>query len=848
MAPELVAEHMPSLEVPPALEAPEEPEWVEETVPVEPEIEEVAEPEPWLAEELAEAEAPTIEVEPDAGPPWPAAEVSHAEPGERPEQSRLEALVSELMEGVADVEDVVLLEEEPEPQAVEEPEAEMPLFGFEAEETVLEVGAAAPEPPASPMAEEPIVGAALAEPGPAWPAALEPEPEPEEVQLAAFDFEPVAESVEAAAPVAAWEPETPALPLEPLAAVGALPPEPAAVAAEPVPPEPIAEEPPVAEPEPALHAAAVPAPPAAPPGMVRVTAEYILPQLPPGALSPSALEDEEALASLTFDVSLDAVLRQLPEGEARVPVDAITRQMPRGTLALSDAELSAALMDGIELPLWEVVPQLPGDALSQKAPVVDAPVLDGDDIFKQEQFAGFTAAVYEPQPTAPAEPPAPEMGEPAAPQPAAPVAEARAEPPRVEPPYQPPPAPADAVRISVQAILSQFPPKAFVKPVALVAESMSAHCFFFAREPLVAQLRHGRVTVPVVEATPQLPPHSLAMDVEAIVEAIGTRVELPLHEVVPQLLEAFGAARATEIPAAAPAAAAEPPPAPEPPAMRPPEPAPAVQAPPPAAVPTGSEGSQQAAVAALVERHAGSFGPVRVDWGPVPGRGLVLGAVPQRADVERARELAATLWQDAVGLAQGCARSGVLGVQISADAGAAALVAAPQSPGVICQVAAAGERNIGLLGFAARKILDELPGLSLPAADLPMPAEPAAGRTATQAGGNGHLVDQAAAALGAPIPGAEYCDDTGWRLLALGLSDDSFDLASWVKSALRTAAAYAEATGIGAVGRAILETPEGPVGLMPPGPQGRAVLLVVPRTTRTGLLSVQIGRVSAAVG
>ncbi len=84
------------------------------------------------------------------------------------------------------------------------------------------------------------------------------------------------------------------------------------------------------------------------------------------------------------------VLPQLGEGEVRVPWDIVVGQLPRQLLAVSEEELARQFIDGLLLPLDEVVRQLPPETFAAAGP--------GPDVRQLESFpAPFQPLVPEAQ-------------------------------------------------------------------------------------------------------------------------------------------------------------------------------------------------------------------------------------------------------------------------------------------------------------------------------------------------------------------------------------------------------------------------------------------------------------------
>jgi hypothetical protein len=188
-------------------------------------------------------------------------------------------------------------------------------------------------------------------------------------------------------PQAISRPEAATAPLEapaaPTPAEAVVPPPvepPPALPAMPVvierPAQPATAEPPAPSPEPVRRAepAPVEAVAAAEPGepVVRVSFDRVATEIPPDAFRVPLDQVAERLRQPGFVlVPRSAVLPQLTEGLIRVGWDAIASQFPREDLAVTDAEMTERLPDGIRLPLDEVIRQIPPDQFITAAPPAD---------------------------------------------------------------------------------------------------------------------------------------------------------------------------------------------------------------------------------------------------------------------------------------------------------------------------------------------------------------------------------------------------------------------------------------------------------------------------------------------
>jgi hypothetical protein len=129
--------------------------------------------------------------------------------------------------------------------------------------------------------------------------------------------------------------------------------------------------------------------------VIRISFDRLAGQLPPDSF---VLPLDRVGANLTepgrLRIPRALVLPQLGEGEVRVPWDIIAGQLPRQLLAVSEEELARQFIDGLVLPLDEVIRQLPPETFAAAGP--------GPDVRQLESFpAPFQPLMPEAQ--APAE-------------------------------------------------------------------------------------------------------------------------------------------------------------------------------------------------------------------------------------------------------------------------------------------------------------------------------------------------------------------------------------------------------------------------------------------------------------
>jgi hypothetical protein len=140
-------------------------------------------------------------------------------------------------------------------------------------------------------------------------------------------------------------------------------------------------------------------------------------------------------------IPLSRVLPQLGEGLIQVGWDVVAPQFPREQMAVSDAEMTDRLPNGIQLPLDEVIRQISPDLFMTSGPAIDVRGLES---FPAPFQPLLSDPAPEPAPGAPAETSAPIAAAAAMPEPL-PVPEPVAEPPRM---VEPPPGPVEVPPVS----------------------------------------------------------------------------------------------------------------------------------------------------------------------------------------------------------------------------------------------------------------------------------------------------------------------------------------------------------------------------------------------------------------
>jgi len=889
-----------------------------------------------------------------------------------------EELVSELMAPVGEDSSPIGLEqpsEEP-PLTCVEP---MPAHGEEAsaypEEASTEAVDAAEEAPEFGETSEPIVAEVAEEPAMPYEA-----PEPygeveEEEEVAETPEEPKLDEFPTAPPIAA-EPEAealfsfemseevpeteeavvetedaPAEEPEPVFRFSAGGVEEMTAASEEPAAEAVAVEEPLAAPAARLQLDAEPAaepagrPLAAPSGQVAVSPDAVLAQFPDGALTLTPEQLEDAFSDKPFTVPLDVVLPQLSGGEVRIPVRVLVDQLPPGSLAVSEVELDAALADGIELPLDEVVPQIPVEHLAVAGTLGAPPEIPEEDIFEvPETVKDFDAAVSvgaEPAPEAP---------------------EAAAEPEPAEAPEEV--APGEMVTIGAESVLCQLPAEAFVSSPEDVQGSLPEPVFRVPVEAVLSQLSTGQVVVPTSVITSQLPAGALLMSPDEIDAALPTGgVELPLGEIVPQLEGHIGASQEqapapvlddeplftpasaeAEAPASEEVAESTPSPLweteeaveeedveepveaaaeaeleveePEPtidepaeveaaepvtvaealePSVEPEEepeeavaaeptidvvvpeaqpfdveePTPVAEAPPeidepevvaeetPAEQPVEEAAPAMAAPSeamSAIDVAAQQIGALHTDWAELPDGTHFASALAVSEDTEAEREAAMGALAAGRSLCDASERGALNTVLVTGTGGSAALgwAATPGGAGIACQLSAAGTRSPGKVGVATHKLMAALESMDLtggePTHTTPAIAEP---WELFEGDDNGaHDAERAMAAVKlSGVASQLFVRSDGPRLILLGpqalIGSESVSAAGTLLDAV---ADYAALIRLGEMEKVIVEGASGAVALMPAQNGKPALVLLAPGSTKAGMVSVQIGKASAALG
>jgi len=290
--------------------------------------------------------------------------------------------------------------------------------------------------------------------------------------------------------------------------------------------------------------------------VVTVSTEAIISQFPQGAVSPDNSAQAGGLPE-TIVVPLELIILQLAGGELRLHAKYIFPQFPENCLSISELEVVRSLPNGeVELPLREVVPQLPPEIFAAPPDQAQQPTLDEMlDPFHEE--AGVRP-VGEGALSQRREGRKEEVGELEAEE-APPSARDARRPPERQPTPEPAPRQgavsvqprrggvpsyADMLReenaldLSVNTVVHLLPEGAFCAPVEELKRYVGGETVKVPRSMVMGQLKEGRVVVPVEILTTQFLPDHFGMSIEQIKARFAEGlVELPLPELVGQVIE-----------------------------------------------------------------------------------------------------------------------------------------------------------------------------------------------------------------------------------------------------------------------------------------------------------------------
>ncbi len=286
--------------------------------------------------------------------------------------------------------------------------------------------------------------------------------------------------------------------------------------------------PPAAAPPPAVEAVP-PTPPEAPEAAapeVPVTEEEAPPPVEPETAE--AIQAEPAEAETGTEDALAGALAALAAQEAAEPEEEQKEETPSPfaqTLTVPEQEAG---------PL----PSPPAEAAEEALLFTEEGAAEEEALFappeveeteaKEETAFTFEVAPEEPAPLTEQEAPVPEapapVAEEAAPQeaPAGAVAE------------------GEAIRVSAESILSQFPPDALAMDAEAIQQQLDNGVFRIPVDEVLPQLSEGEVRVPASLVIGQMPPGALAVSEADLSEQVPDGlIELPLEEIVPQISPAM---------------------------------------------------------------------------------------------------------------------------------------------------------------------------------------------------------------------------------------------------------------------------------------------------------------------
>jgi hypothetical protein len=269
--------------------------------------------------------------------------------------------------------------------------------------------------------------------------------------------------------------------------------------------------------------------------IVTVTTEAVLSQFPEEAMVP----DESARAACLPEaivIPLELIAAQLANGQVKLHARYLFPQFPEGCLSISEVDVVRSLPNGeVELPLSEIVPQLPLEVLAPPEDQTEQPVLDDmPDPFHEE----LTPALPEAKVRTPVVRETPRPG----------VVEVEPAGVAVQERRQPLASYADMLReenpldLSVSTVLRLLPEGAFRVSAEELRRHIGGEAVKVPRSMVMGQLNEGRVVVPVEILTVQFLPEHFAMSIEQMKARFAEGlVELPLPELVGQVLEEVAA-------------------------------------------------------------------------------------------------------------------------------------------------------------------------------------------------------------------------------------------------------------------------------------------------------------------
>jgi predicted regulator of Ras-like GTPase activity (Roadblock/LC7/MglB family) len=223
--------------------------------------------------------------------------------------------------------------------------------------------------------------------------------------------------------------------------------------------------------------------------------------------------------------------------------------------------------------------------------------------------------------------------------------------------------------------------------------------------------------------------------------------------------------------------------------------------------------------------------------------------LPEGLDCRRPAESGGALLQSARSLSERAGHGALSAILVTADAGSAFIGVGQAAGGepVVCQIVARGVDNVGKVAMTAHKALAALKDIAIQSPGA-RPADAATGQ-AVPAGEDGFDLQGAARAAGAGLAAGLFECQTGTRLAAFGPPEAvAPDVAGSAGAVLSNATTYGEVVGLGRVHKVMLEGAGGIAALAAPArPDMPFVLLMPPSAVKLGLISVQVGKVAAAL-
>lgn len=224
-------------------------------------------------------------------------------------------------------------------------------------------------------------------------------------------------------------------------------------------------------------------------------------------------------------------------------------------------------------------------------------------------------------------------------------------------------------------------------------------------------------------------------------------------------------------------------------------------------------------------------------------------ALPEGLAPDAPAAAGAALLQSAEGLCKGSGYGDISTVLLSATGGSATIAVATAASGqrIACQIVARGVDNVGKVAMASHKALAALKDIPMEA-PASAPAEAERGR-AVAADADGFDLQAAAGVAGAGLSVRLFECQSVPRLAAFGPEEAvAPDVAAWADAVLRDTRAYLQASGLGELSKVMLEGTNGVAALAAPRQADLPCVLLMPaKAVKLGLISVQVGKVAAAL-